>query len=180
MDIITTARRYELTPEVREHAEGRLQKLGRYHDHIQEVHLVLAQEKHRQIAEVTLHVNGADMTSRQESHDMVESIDLVVDRIEKQLKKLSARMKDRKTRRLVSTSHPVEEAELPEVEPEEEFAPVVVRGKQWHPGPISVDEAIRMIREKNEEFLLFLNARSGKISLIHHRADGNFGLVESE
>lgn len=180
MDIITTARRYELTPDVREHAESRLQKLGRYHDHIQEIHLVLAQEKHRQIAEVTLHVNGADMTSRQETHDMVESIDQVVDRIEKQLKKLSARMRDRKTRRVVSASHPVEEAELPEVEPEEEFAPVVVRGKQWHREAISVEDAIRLIRESNAEFVLFKNVRSGKVSLIHHRADGNFGLVESE
>jgi putative sigma-54 modulation protein len=180
MDIITTARRYELTPDVREHAESRLQKLGRYHDHIQDIHLVLAQEKHRQIAEVTLHVNGADMTSRQESHDMVESIDQVVDRIEKQLKKLSARMRDRKTRRTVSAAHPIEETELPEVEPEEEFAPVVVRGRQWHPEPVSVEDAIRLLREKNEDFLLFRNARSGKVSVIHLRSDGNFGFIESE
>jgi putative sigma-54 modulation protein len=52
MDIITTARRFELTQQVKDHAEKRVQKLGRYFDHIQEVHVVLTQEKHRQIAEV--------------------------------------------------------------------------------------------------------------------------------
>ena len=180
MDIIMTARRFELTQQTREHADKRLQKLGRYFDHIQEIHLVLAQEKHRQIAEVTVRANGAEMTSREESHDMLSSIDRVVDRIEKQVKKFNARLKDRKTRRPVSLGVPVEEGELAEVEAEEEWSPVVVRGRQWHPTPISVEEAIRFLREGDQDFLLFTNSRSGKVSVVHHRPDGNFGLVEPE
>ncbi len=180
MDIITTARRFDLTPQVREHAEKRLQKLGRYFDHIQEVHIVLAQEKHRQIAEVTVRANGTELISREETHDMVSSIDRVVDRLEKQIKKVNARLKDRKSRKTVAAGVPVEEAELPEVEPEEEWSPVVVRGHQWHPEPVSVEDAIRLLRDSDRDFLLFRNARSGKVSLVHHRPDGNFGFVEGE
>ncbi|MBM3287766.1 MAG: ribosome-associated translation inhibitor RaiA [Candidatus Eisenbacteria bacterium] len=180
MDIITTARRFEMTQGVRDHAEKRLQKLARYSDHIQEVHLVLAQEKHRQIAELTVHASGAELTSREESHDMLSSIDSVVDRLERQVKKLNARMKDRKSRRPVPIGVPVEEGDLAEVEPEEEWSPVVVRGLQWHPEPISVEDAIRLMREKDNDLLLFKNARSGKVSLVHLRPDGNFGFVEAE
>lgn len=180
MDIITTARRFEMTPLMKDHVEKRVQKLGRYSEHIQEVHVVLTQEKHRHIAELTVRADGAELTSRQETHDMLSSIDLVVDRLENQIKKFNARLKDRKNRRTVASGVPIEEAELPEVEPEEQWSPVVVRGRQYHPKPATVEEAIRALRENDQEFLLFTNSKTGKVSLVHIRADGNFGFVEAE
>lgn len=181
MDIITTARRFDLTPSLREHAQKRLQKLGRYGDHIQEIHLILTQDKHRHIAEVTVHTAGTELISKEETHDMVESIDRVIERIEKQISKVYARMKDRKSRPQVSAVEaPIAEEEIPETEGDEEWAPVVVRGKGWHPQPISVEEAIRLLREGEQDYVLFRNARSGKVSLVHLRADGNFGLVDAE
>jgi len=71
----------------------------------------------------------------------------------------------------------VEEAELPEVEVEEEFSPIVVRGHQFSAKPISVEEAILLLREKDWDFVLFPNTKSGRTTLVHLRADGNFGLV---
>ena len=181
MDIITTARRYELTPPVREHAQKRLEKLSRYSDHIQEVHLVLDQEKHRQIAEVTIQAHGTELISREETPDMLASIDRVIERIERQIKKLNARVKDRKLRRPVTATQAFAEVELPVEEVvEEEWSPVVVRGEEWIPNPITVEDAIRHLREVDKDFVLFKNSRSGKISLIHHRPDGNFGFVEAD
>lgn len=181
MDIITTARRFEITPAVREHAGKRLQKLSRYFDNIQEIHLVLDQEKHRQIAEVTILVNGTELMSREETHDMLSSIDRVVDRIERQVKKYSARLKDRKTHRPVKSPIPVPETEIAEAEaPEEEWNPVVVRGSEWHAEAVTVEDAIRVMRESDRDFLMFKNSRSGKICVVHVRPDGNFGLVESD
>lgn len=181
MDIITTARRFELTPDVREHAEKRLQKLERYFDHIQEIHLILAQEKHRQIAEVAVHANGTELISRQETHDMLASIDQVVDRLERQLKKYNARLKDRKSRRPVAAGHLVEESDLSEVEVEEEFSPVVVREQGWHAdGPLTVEEAIRMLRDSDRDHLMFRNGKTAKVTMVHLRPDGNFGIIESD
>ncbi len=180
MEITTTSRRFKLTPEVREMAEKRIGKLERYADHITEAHLVLAQEKYRHIAELTLHAGGADLVSREETAEMASSIDRVVDRMERQLKKLHARMKDRKALRPVPAFSVVTETELPEVEPEEEFSPVVVRGQQFTPSPISVEDAIRRMREEDWDFILFPNAKSGRLCVVHLRPDGNFGLVEAE
>jgi putative sigma-54 modulation protein len=180
MEITTTARRFKMTPEIKELAEKRIAKLSRYSDSIREVHLVLAQEKYRHIAELTLHAAGSDLISREETGEMAGAIDAVVDRMERQLKKLNARMKDRKNLRPVPAWSVVEEAQLPEVEPEEEFAPVVVRGQQFWPQPLSVEDAIRTMREKDWDFLLFPNAKSGHLTVVHLRPDGNFGLVEAE
>jgi putative sigma-54 modulation protein len=180
MEITTTSRRFKLTPEIKDLAEKRIAKLERYSDMIREAHLVLAQEKYRHIAELTLHAGTADLISREETSEMASSIDRVVDRMERQLKKLHARMKDRKTLRTVPALSVVEEAELPEVEPEEEFSPVVVRGHQFSAAPLTVEQAIQMLREKDWDFLLFPNTKTGRTSLVHLRADGNFGLVETE
>jgi putative sigma-54 modulation protein len=178
MDIITTARRFEITPELRDHAERRLSKLDRYLDQILEAHLVLDQQKHRQIAELTVRANGAEMISREETPDMITSIDRVVDRIERQIKKHNARLKDRKARRPVAAATPVEEEELSDVESQDEWGVIVVRGRQWHPESVSVEEAIGILRESDEDFLLFRNSRTGKVGLVHTRPDGNFGFVE--
>jgi putative sigma-54 modulation protein len=178
MEITTTSRRFKLTPEMKEQAEKRISKLSRYSDQILEAHLILAQEKYRQIAELSLHIPGSDLISREETAEMLTSIDRVVDRMERQLRKLNARQKDRKALRPVPVLSVVTEAELPEVEPEEEFGPVVVREEQVAGSPITVEDAIRLMREKDWELLLFPNSRSGKAALVHLRSDGNFGLVE--
>lgn len=180
MEILTTARRFKMTPEIKELAEKRIAKLGRYAEHIGEVHLVLAQEKYRHIAELTLHAAGSDLIAREETADMAGSIDAVVERMERQLKKLNARLKDRKSLRPVPALAVVEEAELPEVEPEEEFSPVVVRGQQLAPKPMLVEDAIKLMREKDWDLCLFSNLKSGRPSVVHLRADGNFGLLEVE
>jgi len=141
---------------------------------------VLATEKYRQIAEVALHARGTDIVSREESDDMQTSIDRAVDRVERQVKRLNARRKDRKARRPAAPAaagQPVAMEE--EAEVEEVFAPVVIRQESFHAAPISVDQAIEVLHERNEDFLLFQNARSGRVALVHRMPDGNFGLVES-
>lgn len=180
MEITTTSRRFKLTPEMKEQAEKRISKLSRYSDQILEVHLILAQEKYRQIAEISLHTRGSDLVSREETSEMLTSIDRVVDRMERQLKKLNARQKDRKALRPVPALSVVSEEELTEVETEEEFSPVVVRGHQFSSEPLTVEDAIRFMREKDWDIIVFPNSRSGKTALVHLRADGNFGLVETE
>ncbi len=180
MEITTTGRRYKLTAEVKDTAEKRLAKLGRYAEGAMEAHLVLAVEKYRNIAELTLHADGNDLVSREESEEMLTSIDGVVERMERQLKKLNARRKTRKTIRLIPSFAVVDEEDLPEVETEEEFSPVVVRGPQYHSRPLSVVDAISLLREKDWDLLLFPNVRTGKVCCVHLRPDGNFGLVEAE
>ncbi len=184
MDIITTARRFEVTPEIREHARRRLEKLQRYFDRIDEVHVVLATEKYRQIAEVALRARGTEIISREESDDMLTSIDRVVDRLERQVKRISARRKERKTRRppergpVPAGAAGAEEAEEGS-EVEDTFSPVVIHQEGFHAEAISVEDAIELMRQREEDFLLFTNARTGHVALVHLRPDGNYGFVES-
>jgi putative sigma-54 modulation protein len=180
MEITTTGRRYKLTPEVKEMAERRLAKLARFSDAEMEAHLVLAEEKFRSIAELTLRAGRNHLVSRDESSEMSNAIDGVAERMERQLRKLGARARDRKAIRVIPPLTVVAEAELAEIEVEEEFSPVVVRGDQWHQKPVTVEEAIRLMRDRDWDLMMFSNAKTGRPCTVHLRPDGNYGLVEAE
>ncbi|MBN1443367.1 MAG: ribosome-associated translation inhibitor RaiA [Planctomycetes bacterium] len=192
MDIITTARHFELTPGLKEHTQKRLEKLERFLGGVEEVYVILTTEKHRRIAEISLRARGTEIVGRDESDDMVTSIDRVVDRIERQLKRLHARRRDRGQRRspklaIVEESHATERRAEAETSAEldlssyadEDFAPVVVRGNQYHPEPVTVEDAIRIMRERDEDLLLFTNVQTRRPAMVHLRPDGNYGLVEA-
>ena len=96
MQISTTARHYELEPEVRTFAEQRLAKLERFARDIMEAHLTVTAEKFRHAAEITLKLRHQEMMSREVSNDARSAIDLAAGRLEHQLRKLKERRVDRK------------------------------------------------------------------------------------
>ncbi|MBU1700535.1 MAG: ribosome-associated translation inhibitor RaiA [Candidatus Eisenbacteria bacterium] len=189
MDIITTARHTELTPEIREHAEKRLRKLERYVSDLQEVHLIINKEKYRHVAEVTLRAKGTNIVSSDESSDLLTSIDRVVDRVERQVKKIRARLKDRgkarrqSSRRVMTSAEPgfVEEEEpVDEVQEDESYPPVVVpRQEIFRTEPTTVSKAVDELRLQEEDVLLFRNEKTGVVSLVYMRPDGNVGFAEA-
>ena len=124
MNITTTARHYELAPALQDYAEGKVQNLKRYFDHIVNANLIFSMEKYRNIVEITLHVNGRDFVSVEESDDMYAAVDRSVDKLERQLKKHKEKLKTRKSHRGLGESAAqalaeAEAAEIAEAEPED-------------------------------------------------------------
>ena len=91
MLISTTARHFELSPELRELAEQRIEKLQRFARDIREAHLTVTAEKNHHVAEITLKLNHHDMISREQSTEPKAAIDLAADHIEEQLRRLKDR-----------------------------------------------------------------------------------------
>ncbi len=194
MEIITTARHFDMTPELRSHLEKRLERLSRYLGDNEEVHVVLTTEKYRQLAEISLRARGTEIVSRGVSDEMMTSVDKVVDRIERQIQRLAARRRDRKNRRSLKDEAPVlavpEAVDVEEEPPtaeeelglefdEDDFAPVVVRDDAFYPDPVTVELAIEALQASDRDYLLFLNKGTNKVSLIHLREDGNYCLIEA-
>ena len=89
MNLRIAARHFDITDDVKQHAEDRLLPLKRFYDNIIDVDLVISAEKNRYSAEVTFHLNNGPVTARSESAkgDAFEAIDSITEKIEKQLKK---------------------------------------------------------------------------------------------
>ncbi len=96
MNISTTARHYDLAPALRDYAEGKVTHLKRYFDHIVNAHLIFSLEKYRHKVEITLHVNGRDFVSIEESDDMYAAVDRSVDKLERQLRRHKDKLRRRK------------------------------------------------------------------------------------
>jgi putative sigma-54 modulation protein len=87
MEIHTTARHFDLTPELRAHVEDRLSRVDRFVARPSEARVVLEVEKYRHVAAVTLKVDGRDLVARGLSADMYTSVDQAVDKILEQVKR---------------------------------------------------------------------------------------------
>ena len=121
MNISTTARQYDLAPALKDYAEEKVQHLKRYFDHIVTAHLVFSLEKYRHKVEITLHVNGKDFVSEEESDDMYVSVDRSIDKLERQLKRHKDKIKRRKSQQSVSNLTTPAEEEPEEGEEEQEL-----------------------------------------------------------
>lgn len=94
MELRITGRHLDLTPEIKNYAESAVASLDRFFDRIIDTHLILEVEKHRQRAELTVNVQGHQLVSHAETDDLYVSIDDVIDKMQRQLKKYNAKIKD--------------------------------------------------------------------------------------
>lgn len=85
MQINLTGRHLEITEPLKEFVDEKFSKLERHFDHINNVYVILSVEKIRQIAEATVHVNGAEIFANSESEDMYAAIDSLIDKLDRQV-----------------------------------------------------------------------------------------------
>ena len=95
MQLNITGHHVDLTDSLKEYVSTKLQKLERHIDSISNVQVTLSVLKQRQIAEATLHISGADIHGTAEHEDMYASIDLLVDKLDRQILKHKEKKVDR-------------------------------------------------------------------------------------
>ena len=95
MQLNITGHHVELTESLKEYVSSKLQKLERHFDHISNVQVTLSVQKVRKIAEATLHISGADIHATAEQEDMYAAIDLLVDKLDRQILKHKEKNVDR-------------------------------------------------------------------------------------
>ncbi|MEO8717776.1 MAG: ribosome-associated translation inhibitor RaiA [Burkholderiales bacterium] len=91
MNLNLSGHHLEITPALRSYVEGKLARVKRHFDHVIDVHVVLSVDKLRQKAEITLHVRGKDIHCACEEQDLYAAIDLVTDKIDRQVLKYKAK-----------------------------------------------------------------------------------------
>jgi putative sigma-54 modulation protein len=103
---------------------------------------------------------------------MYASIDLVVEKLEKQIE----RYKGRLYRRLGRQNTEVKAGD----NKKEEDGPRIVRTKRFAMKPMSVDEAVMQMNLLGHSFFVFTNADTEKVNVVYRRKDGRYGLIEPE
>lgn len=104
MNLNITGHHVDVTPAIREHVQHKLDRVIRHFDHVTSVHVILTVEKAQQKAEVTLHVKGKDIHADCTDADLYAAIDLVADKLDRQVVKHKEKVTDHNH----DKRHPVE------------------------------------------------------------------------
>jgi putative sigma-54 modulation protein len=174
MQVLVTFRHVAPSAALRDYAEEKVNKIQKYVRRVNEAHVILAVDKRRHIAEVTLNAARHTFTATDETSDLYAAIDLAMDKIERQVKKLAAKRKDRKHQGGRGAS--IEEPAAPRRAPRGR----ITRTERVPVKPMSVDEALLQMKLMKNEFLLFKNAENDSLSVLYRRKNGDYGLIEPE
>ena len=91
MNLNVSGHHLDVTPAIRAYVQGKLERITRHFDHVIDAHVILSVDKLRQKAEVTLHVRGKDIHCASEEQDLYAAIDLLADKLDRQVLKYKAR-----------------------------------------------------------------------------------------
>ncbi len=174
MSVNFTARNTQITPGIEEYCEKRIQSLERVLGQKISVDLILSVEKYRHKVEINVKIKRALLNAVEETNEMMSSLGLAFDNIEKRIKKEREKLRERKRRKIREKevlSSPIEA---------EESQRRIIRSRDYSLKPMSVEEALLQFDLENKEVFLFRKLGSEKWAAIYRRKDGNYGLVEPE
>ncbi|WP_096269437.1 ribosome hibernation-promoting factor, HPF/YfiA family [Paucisalibacillus globulus] len=167
----------KVTEAIREYVEKKIGKLEKYFESpiTSDVHVNLSVYNDKQRIEVTIPMSGLLLRGEVEHTDLYAAIDLVVDKLERQIRKYKTKV-NRKPRqnnvpKFVSTN-------LAEQLDEEVDDIEIVRTKQFDLKPMDSEEAVLQMDMLGHAFYVFQNAASGDTNVVYRRKDGKYGLIE--
>jgi putative sigma-54 modulation protein len=169
----------EVPAAIREYAETKLAKLDRHLHETAQVELELSMERNPSIAEAhvaeaTVWSKGPVVRARESSSDMKASIDLLVGKLERQVKRARAKRRRNFNRMRRSAASEAQSGETADEEPQ------IVRTKQFALKPMTPEEALLQLELLGHDFFVFRNADSGEVNVLYRRRAGNYGLIEPQ
>jgi len=95
MNLNVSGHHLDVTQAIRTYVRAKLERIGRHFDHVIDAHVILTVDKLRQKAEVTLHVRGRDLHCESEEEDLYAAIDLLADKLDRQVLRYKDRLHER-------------------------------------------------------------------------------------
>lgn len=176
MQIKYNFKNFEPSDHLRKYASTRFDKLFKY-DRTDNALLQvnLSVDKFRQKAEVTFTGDELNISAVEESEDMYSTVDLVLDKLDAQVRKTRDKAKDRRRSRgsvrmdVISFSEPGAGGER---------IPTIAESDSYEAKPMAVEEAAMQLDSLGYEFLVFQNAESERLNVIYLRKNGDYGLID--
>jgi len=165
----------EVNESIKSYAQAKLGKLEKHLNETARLELELAVEKNpsiadNQVAEATVWTKGPVLRARERSTDMKASIDMLVDKLERQ----AQRYREKRRRSNARASHE------PGAVAADEDVPRIVKTKQFAVKPMHAEEAVLQLELVGHDFFVFQNADSNDVNVVYRRRDGGYGLIEPQ
>ena len=171
----------EVTEAIRSYVENKISKIEKYFNEDQEldarVNLKVYREKTAKV-EVTILLGSMTLRAEDVSQDMYGSVDLVVDKIERQIRKNKTKIAKKHREKLPTGQVFTSEFEAAPVE--DSSTTKVVRTKSFSLKPMDIEEAILQMDLIGHDFFIYTDAEDAATNVLYRREDGNLGLIETK
>ena len=175
MNIKITGRNIDITDAIREYIEKRLEKLEKFEGKNTDINVVCSVEREDQIVEIQINIDGDFLRVEERNNDLYASVDLALDRVERQLRK----EKEKRVEKNQGNSLKNKIIDLFKKE-DRETEGEVTKTLVYEIKPISVDDAKLKLEGKDDIFLTFVNSETNEVNVLYKRGDGTFGMVIPE
>jgi putative sigma-54 modulation protein len=181
MDFEYTGRHIDVTPALRAHVEEHFGKIGTLFENATtaRAHVVIDVVKNRHIAEILFHWREHTLTAKDTNADMYQALTRCIDKIEKQALKLKKKLVERK-----QTATPMS-AVAPDTAPPAAAAddgasarPRIIAARRYRVKPMTAEEAVMSLADDGDQFVVFRDSDTDRLSVLYKRKDGNYGLIQ--
>jgi putative sigma-54 modulation protein len=181
-----SGRNYEIPPDIRALLEKKLSKIEeRLFDDVIDVRVVLQVEKYRNICEILIVGKEHDVKSVQESEEsMTDAINQAIDHLKRQAQKNRKKIRDH--HRKEGNGRKVSEWSVQVLEPAHlredgnQNRPRILKTNNLPIRPMSIEDAALRLEESKNEFIVFRDVDTDKVSVMYRRKDDNLGLIAPE
>jgi putative sigma-54 modulation protein len=178
MPLRITARHIEVSDDIRDYIDKRIERFNKFFDRISSIEVTLSKEKHVHEADILLKAARLEFRSSVTGADLRTAFEGAADKIEKQMEKKRKRVIDQKKH---------SEEKIGEGAPEEALSfvhpgglPAWIHPEQIEVEPFTVEEALERLKVlKNRSFFVFKHSQNDAINVIFKRQDGLIGLIET-
>jgi len=184
MDILINGRGLEVTEDLRDYIEKKVDKLGRYMNNIGDIRVDLAEVKassvaDRHIAQLTVrNERGKLLRAEERSADILAAVDAAIEKMYRQIDRYKGKGRGKRRRRGKARAA-AEELFAVEEELDFETGPVV-RRKQFAMTPMTEEEAIEQLELLDHDFFVYYDADAASVNVVYRRKDGGYGILEPE
>ncbi|BBH27113.1 ribosome hibernation-promoting factor, HPF/YfiA family [Intestinibaculum porci] len=176
MKVSIRGKNITVTPGIQEKVEKKLSKLDKYFiTKDVEAKVLVRTYPTGQKIEVTIPTEYVLLRAEEVNDDLYDAIDLVVDKLEGQIRKYKTRL----SRKSKNNKLAFNIATLEELEDDGE-EDVIVKTKTINPKPMDMEEAIMQMELIGHTFFVYLDTESNKVSVVYKRDNGGYGLLETE
>ncbi len=173
MEINLRGEKITVTDAIREYVTEKFERLNKYFENPEEIkaYVNVKVENLEQIIEVTIPTTKFTLRAEERHNDLYAAIDLVVDKLERQIRKNKTRIKKQ---------YKVNDIELNldfEVEKTEEEDKKIVKRKDIEMKPMDEEEAILQSELLDHDFFVFKNVNEECVSVLYKRKDGKYGII---
>ncbi|MBW1864078.1 MAG: ribosome-associated translation inhibitor RaiA [Deltaproteobacteria bacterium] len=174
MQTSVTFKNIDSSENLRTYVSDKLDRFDKYLYNPAEASVVLSVEKFRHIAEINIKGDRLNINGKEETEDMYSAIDMVLDKLEKQIKKSKEKLSQKRSGSKFRGMDAISEDPI---QGEDDFErQIKIQHIEYK--PMDVDEAVMQMELVSDNFLVFSNARDSQINVLYRRKDGHYGLIQ--